>query len=91
MSRTHGSRQRAILAWLARNGDMSLDFLVGCMFQTEHPSIAQRDTTQHAVARLVRDGTVSPGAIDPYGRETWRLSGNVRKRPARPRRPRLIE
>jgi hypothetical protein len=93
MSRGHGKTQRAILAWLARTGDMSLPYLAGCIHQTpqDELSVRQLKNMRDSLTLLVREGTVSHGAIDPYGRETWRLSGNVRKRPARPRRPRLIE
>jgi hypothetical protein len=77
MSRGYGSTQRAILAWLARTGDMSLDYLAGCIHQTPQDELSanQLNNTRNALARLARDGSVSPGAIDPYGRETWRLSG----------------
>jgi hypothetical protein len=93
MSRGYGSTQRAILAWLARTGDMSLPFLAACIYQTPQDELSanQLNKTRNALTRLIREGTVSPGAIDGYGRNTWRLSGNVRKRTARPRRPHLIQ
>jgi hypothetical protein len=92
MSRGYGSTQRAILAWLARTGDMSLAYLAAAIYQTPQDELSanQLNKTRNVLTRLIREGTVSPGAIDPYGRETWRLSGQVRKRSARPRRPRLI-